>query len=106
MWTITNLGLTFDGAWDLWGRSKNLLNYIKPTTLRTNANGYAILTRRDNIQNVLNESMAKYLQLMDEYADQGRYPINGPVEIRVTGLEQASEVDLAGAREPLGVRHD
>ena len=100
MWTITNLGLTFDGAWDLWGRSKNLLNYIKPTTLRTNANGYAILTRRDNIQNVLNESMAKYLQLMDEYADQGRYPINGPVEIRVTGLEQASEVDLAGAREP------
>ncbi|MCH2145797.1 MAG: FAD-binding protein [Phycisphaerales bacterium] len=100
MWTITNLGLTFDGAWDLWGRSKNVLHYIKPTTLRTNANGYAILTRRDNVQTVLNECMTRYLQLMDAYADEGRYPINGPVEIRVTGLEQANEVDSAGAREP------
>ena len=100
MWTITNLGLTFDGAWDLWGKSKNLLHYIKPTTLRTSANGYAILARRESAQAILNEFAAKYLQLMNEYADDGKYPINGPVEIRVTGLEQPSEVDASDARDP------
>lgn len=100
MWTIVNLGLTFDGGWDLWGKSKNVLHYIKPTTFRTTANGYAILTRRDNIQAVLNEFSAKYLQLMNAYADQSRYPINGPVEIRVTGLDRADEVDTPDAREP------
>lgn len=98
MWTITNLGLTFDGAWDMWGKSKNLLHYIKPSTLRTSANGYAILTRRDNIQTVLNQFAAKYLELMNAYADQGRYPINGPVEIRVTGLERSDEVERSGSR--------
>ncbi len=100
MWTITNLGLTFDGAWDMWGPSKNLLHYIKPSTLRTSANGYAILTRRDNVQAVLNQFSAKYLELMNTYADQGRYPINGPVEIRVTGLEQPGEVEGSSARRP------
>ena len=100
MWTITNLGLTFDGAWDMWGKSKNLLHYIKPSTLRTSANGYAILTRRDNIQTVLNRFSAKYLELMNAYADQGRYPINGPVEIRVTGLERSDEVESLGSRRP------
>ena len=100
MWTITNLGLTFDGAWDMWGKSKNLLHYIKPTTLRTSANGYAILTRRDNIQAVLNQFSAKYLELMNAYADQGRYPINGPVEIRVTGLERPDEVERSESQPP------
>ena len=100
MWTITNLGLTFDGAWDMWGKSKNLLHYIKPTTLRTSANGYAILTRRDNIQAVLNQFSAKYLELMNAYADQGRYPINGPVEIRVTGLERPDEVERFESQPP------
>ena len=102
IWTITNLGLTFDGAWDMWGKSKNLLHYIKPSTLRTSANGYAILTRRDTIQTVLTQFSAKYLELMNAYADQGRSPINGPVEIRVTGLEHLDEVERPGAR-PVGL---
>ena len=100
MWTITNLGLTFEGGWDLWGKSRNLLNYIKPTTLRTSANGYAILTSRDNIQTVLNQFAVKYASLMNAFSDQGLYPINGPVEIRVTGLDSSDEVDLVGARDP------
>ncbi|MDG2031286.1 MAG: cholesterol oxidase substrate-binding domain-containing protein [Phycisphaerales bacterium] len=98
MWTITNVGLTFDLAWDLWGKSKNLLNYIKPTTLRTNANGYSILTNRSNIQTVLNEFTVKYEQLLDSYASEGLYPINGPVEIRVTGLDRPDEVEAAMPR--------
>jgi FAD/FMN-containing dehydrogenase len=100
MWTITNLGLTFDGAWDLWGKSKNLLHYIKPTTLRTNANGYSILTNRANIQTVLNEFTDKYEQLLDSYASEGLYPINGPVEIRVTGLDRPDEVESVMAQSP------
>ena len=100
MWTITNLGLTFEGGWDLWGKSRNLLHYIKPTTLRTSANGYAILASRDTVQTVLNQFAVKYASLMNSFSDQGRYPINGPVEIRVTGLDSSDEVDLPGALDP------
>jgi len=42
-------------AYDIWGWSKNLLLYIKPTTLRITANGYAVLMSRSNVQRALNK---------------------------------------------------
>ena len=98
MYAATVLGLTFDFAYDIWGPSKNLLLYVRPTTLRVTANGYAILTRRANLQQVLHDFVTKYDALVQEYRDRGEYPINGPMEIRVTGLDQAGDVDVAGAR--------
>ena len=43
---------------DLWGPSKNTLLYLKPTTLRVHANGYAVLTSRDRVQRVVSEFAA------------------------------------------------
>ncbi|QTL39432.1 cholesterol oxidase substrate-binding domain-containing protein [Xenorhabdus budapestensis] len=80
------------GGADLWGWSKNLLLYVKPTTLRVTANGYAILTRRDNIQKVLNLFYSQWKTLIKEYERNGKYPVNGPIEIRVSGLDTPSEV--------------
>ena len=98
MYAATVLGLTFDLAYDMWGPSKNLLLYVKPTTLRVTANGYAILTRRSNLQQVLHDFVTKYDDLVQEYRDRNEYPINGPMEIRVTGLDDAGDVDVSGAR--------
>ncbi len=101
MYSATVLGLTFDLAYDIWGASKNLLLYVRPTTLRVTANGYAILTRRSNLQRVLHDFVDKYESLIQTYRDRGEYPINGPMEIRVTGLDHAEDTDLDGARSPL-----
>ena len=48
-------GLTATLSADLWGLSKNLLLYVKPTTLRMFANGYAVLTSTADIQRVVCE---------------------------------------------------
>jgi hypothetical protein len=72
---------------DIWGASKNLLLYVKPTTLLEATNGYAIITSRYNIQKVISTFATYYKNLLGQYAQQNKYPINGPVEIRVTGLD-------------------
>ncbi|UGA36356.1 hypothetical protein JOS77_18330 [Chromobacterium haemolyticum] len=79
---------------------KNLLLYVKPTTLRVTANGYAVLTRRENVQRVLNEFVTFYQARVQAYQQLGRYPMNGPVEIRVTGLDDPSEAVLSGGVAP------
>jgi FAD/FMN-containing dehydrogenase len=86
---------------DLWGASRNLLEYIRPTTLRETANGYAVLTRRADLQWVVSQFAAYYSDLLDTYAARGEFPVNGQVEIRVTGLEDPAVCGVPGARTPL-----
>lgn len=99
--TTASLGLTTTLSADIWGPSKNTLLYLKPTTLRVTANGYAVLTSRDQVQRVVSEFAAFYRERLTTYAAQGRYPVNGSVEIRVTGLDDPADVGVAGARAPL-----
>ena len=99
--TTASLGLTTTLSADIWGPSKNTLLYLKPTTLRVTANGYAVLTSRDQVQRVVSEFAAFYRERLTAYAAQGRFPVNGSVEIRVTGLDDPADVGVAGARAPL-----
>jgi FAD/FMN-containing dehydrogenase len=93
-------GLILTGTWDIWGASRFSTLYVKPTTLRLAENGYAVLTSRGNIQRVVSDYCAAYGELIAQYQARGQYPMNGPLEIRVTGLDRASEVMLPGALEP------
>jgi FAD/FMN-containing dehydrogenase len=95
------LGLVATLSADIWGPSKNTLLYVKPTTLRINANGYAVLTSRDQVQRVVAEFTAFYRERLTAYAALGRFPVNGSVEIRVTGLDDPADAELAGAHAPL-----
>jgi hypothetical protein len=97
----TDAGLTTNLAWDLWGWSKDLLLYIKPTTLRVTANGYAVSCRRADVQRVIAEFHAKYIQLQQAYRDRGDYPMNSAVEIRVCGLDRPEDCLVPGAQVPL-----
>jgi FAD/FMN-containing dehydrogenase len=98
---VTVAGLLAPPSYDLWGWSKNLLVYIRPSTLRVTANGTVVLTSRANIQQVVNDFYNQYQAQVAAYQTQGLYPINGPVEIRVSGLDQTQDVDLPGATCPL-----
>ncbi len=95
------LGLVTTLSADLWGPSKNTLPYLKPTTLRVHASGYAVLTPRDRVQRVVSEFAAFYRERLAAYAARGSFPVNGSVEIRVTGLDEAGDTEVAGARPPL-----
>ncbi|WP_441251522.1 cholesterol oxidase substrate-binding domain-containing protein [Kitasatospora sp. McL0602] len=86
---------------DLWGASRHLLQYVRPTTLRVTANGYAIHARRADLQWVISQFTGYYQQLLGEYQARGEFPINGAVEIRVTGLDDPAASGVPGARPPL-----
>ena len=86
--TIVAAGLLATLTADIWGWAKDLLLYVKPTTLRVTANGYAVLTRRASIQQVIYDFITYYQSQVAAYQAHGNYPMNGPVEIRVTGLDK------------------
>ncbi|MEU8032005.1 cholesterol oxidase substrate-binding domain-containing protein [Streptomyces sp. NPDC049099] len=99
--TVASLGLAATDSADLWGPSKNTLLYLRPTTLRVTANGYAVLTGRAGVQRVVHEFTRVYRERLAAYAAQGRFPVNGSVEIRVTGLDDPADSGVSGAQAPL-----
>ncbi|WP_161569603.1 cholesterol oxidase substrate-binding domain-containing protein [Veronia nyctiphanis] len=72
---------------DIWGPAWHTLLYVRKTTLRVTANGYAIHVRRGEVQKILNQMVMKYEGMLEEYKQRNQYPVAGPLEIRVTGLE-------------------
>ncbi|MFG2743699.1 cholesterol oxidase substrate-binding domain-containing protein [Streptomyces chartreusis] len=95
------LGLVATLSADIWGPSQNTLLYLRPTTLRIATNGCAVLTGRGEVQRVVAEFTAFYQERLAAYAARGRFPVNGSVEIRVTGLDDPADVGVDGARTPL-----
>jgi FAD/FMN-containing dehydrogenase len=97
-WATVGAGLSATNTWDIWGWSKNTSLYVRPATLRVTANGYAITCRRADVQRVIHEFTELYRSKVADYRALGRYPMNGPVEIRVTGLDNPGDVGITGAR--------
>ena len=98
---LVDTGLVFDGVWDIWGQSQNVLLYVKPTTVRIVEAGFAVITSRANIQQVVSDFYAQYTSRLSYYQSLGEYPMNGPVEIRVTGLDQTADSVVSGAQSPI-----
>jgi FAD/FMN-containing dehydrogenase len=106
----TVAALSAEHSADIWGASKDVLLYVRPATLRVTANGYAILTRRRDVQRVISEFVDRYTTVVSTYRAQGLYPLNVPVEIRVTGLDDPRDIGVDGAQRallsPLSARAD
>jgi FAD/FMN-containing dehydrogenase len=96
--SLVGSGLIATGTWDIWGESQNVLRYVKPTTARIVEAGFAIVTSRANIQQVVSDFYTQYTSLLASYQGNGQFPMNGPVEIRVTGLDQPS---TPSAQQPI-----
>ncbi|HUN38572.1 MAG TPA: cholesterol oxidase substrate-binding domain-containing protein [Trebonia sp.] len=98
---LVDTGLVFTGTWDIWGQWQNVLRYVLPTTVRIVEAGFAVITARSSIQQVVSDFYAQYTSRLNYYAGLGQYPMNGPVEIRVTGLDEAADVAVPGAQTPI-----
>lgn len=93
-------GLTACDAFDLWGPARNTQHYIKPTTIRASDFGWAVITKRDNIQRVMFEFFDKFRELNQKYEARGQWPANMPVEVRCSGIDDVSALGIAGAEPP------
>lgn len=76
----------------IWGPSKNLLLFVKSSSLRLTGNGCAVITKRSNVQKVISTVVSFYKQLTDDYAQEGKFPLAGPVEIRASHLDKPGVV--------------
>lgn len=72
---------------DIWGASKNTLFYVKDTTLRVTANGYAVLMNKVRVQQAIADFTTQFETMLMNYKSVNKYPVNAPLEIRVTGLD-------------------
>jgi cholesterol oxidase-like protein/FAD binding domain-containing protein len=99
--SIVISGLVATGTWDLWGPSMNTLLYVLPSTLRVTAGGWAIITAKSSIQQVVSDFYTYYSNLVNTYQSSSQWPMNGPLEIRVTGLDNPAEAGVSGAVPPL-----
>jgi FAD/FMN-containing dehydrogenase len=99
--SLVDLGLVFTGTWDIWSQWQNVLLYVKPTTVRIVEAGFAVITSRANIQRVVSDFYAQYTSRLNYYAGLGQYPMNGPVEIRITGLDRPADALVTGAQSPI-----
>mgnify|MGYP003329200700 CR=1 FL=1 len=81
--------------------TKDVQLYIKPTTLRVAECGFAVSCSRAELQRVLSEFHQQYVSMQQAYRDRGEYPMNCPVEIRVTGIDRPEDCLVPGAQVPL-----
>jgi hypothetical protein len=77
---------------DIWGPSKNTMLYVKDTTLRVTANGYAVLMNKNDVQQAISDFAAQFESMLTKYQNQFKFPINSPLEIRVTGLDSGDDM--------------
>jgi FAD/FMN-containing dehydrogenase len=98
IYDVSTAGLIATGSADIWGAPKNSQLYVRPTTLRETANGYAVLCRRADIQRAVHEFSAFFLKLQESYRARGLYPANIGSEIRVTGIDHRGDVGIPKAR--------
>ena len=71
---IVTAGLLSTLTADIWGWAKDLLLYVKPSTLRVTANGYAVLTNRASIQQVIHDFITYYQSQVAAYQAEGTIP--------------------------------
>ena len=79
---------------DIWGLSKNTLLYVKDSTLRVTANGYAVQLKKADVQQAVHDFATKYVEMVNAYAAKWQFPINSPLEIRVTSLDDPARVGV------------
>lgn len=98
---FTQLSLGLSGVADIWGPSKNTLLYVKDTTLRVTANGYAVHMKSGDVQRAIYEFTNKFTALLTAYQAKNQYPVNAPLEIRVTALDAPDQVAATNPGRPI-----
>jgi FAD/FMN-containing dehydrogenase len=98
---VVDAGLLVTLSGDIWGAWHNVLRYVPSTTEQVLQGGFSVITARASIQQVVSDFYSQYNSLLSSYKANGKYPMNGPVEVRCTGLDQPADSVVAGAKSPI-----
>jgi FAD/FMN-containing dehydrogenase len=98
---VVDAGLLLTLSGDIWGEWHNVLRYVPSGTERVLQGGFAVVTARASIQRVVSDFYTQYNSLLSASQANGEYPMNGPVEIRVTGLDRPADSVVDGAQSPI-----
>jgi hypothetical protein len=82
------------------GTARDLLLYVKPTTALYSMMGYAVQMPLGQVQGAANAFFTQFESLVEQYASDGRYPANGPVEIRFTSVDRVAALGVSDALPP------
>jgi hypothetical protein len=82
------------------GTARDLLLYVKDSTLRVTACGYALQLPRADVQAAANAFYVQFKNMLARYRKADKYPINGPVELRFTTVDRQDELGVPGASPP------
>jgi Cholesterol oxidase, substrate-binding/FAD binding domain len=85
-----------EGA-QLNGTSRDLLLYVKPTTARYSMIGYTLQVSPDSLQAAAHDFFTRLQGSIEAAGAKWDYPVNGPVEIRVTTTDKVSALGVSGA---------
>lgn len=99
MYGVTAAGLLATLSQDIWGTAGNTQLFVKPTTLRVHEMSWALLTRRDNVQQAIHDHASEFSRRLAAEQAAGNYPVNMPVEYRVTGVDAPGDMGLVGAQK-------
>ncbi len=89
-------GMALTGTADIWGTSKNVRLYLRATTLRVTAGGGVVLARRSDVATIIHD-MANWInERLTHCSSLGQYPVNGPFEVRLCGLDNDVDVESSG----------
>ncbi len=94
-------GLASSASADLVGLSKNVLLDQRADSSPYVVGGYAICTRRADLQRVVYDFTEFYRTRLREYQEQGQFPVNGPLHIRASSIDNVNGLELPDARTPL-----
>lgn len=90
-------GLAVTGTSDVWGPSRFTTLHVRPSTMRYHVSGHVIHCRALDVQRVVSELAHAFSELLEAYAAKGLYPVNGPLDLRFSGLDHPE----GGGREAL-----
>jgi len=83
-------GLRATAGSDLWGPSRHLQLYTRPSAIRARMSGHAVLARRCDVQSIVHVFHSRFTSLIEEHRARGSHPVNMPVGIRATGLDHGA----------------
>lgn len=86
---------------ELSGTARDLLLYVKPSTLRYGMLGYALHVDVARLQPALSAWVTELRTRILAAASSGVYPVNGPSEIRVTTCDDPGPLGVPGATAPM-----
>jgi hypothetical protein len=82
------------------GTARDLLLFVKASTMRVTAFAYAIQMRRRDVQSAVNIWYELYRDLVERYRSNGKYPWNSAVELRFTTTDMNSDLAVHRASAP------